>query len=141
MAQLSAQPRQTTSVALSVRLGSFLKKSRIVVSSAGTRDDPPTTSTDAMSSREIFACSNACAHRRPHAHIKDGGLIAASALHRMPAAHMYVAAFDLCWWCHQLALAKHVLLLNQSAAKIAQCISISAIHPQSMYRVWRAGDA
>lgn len=61
MAQLSAQPRQTTSVALSVRLGSFLKKSRMVVSSAGTREDPPTTSTDAMSSREIFASSSAWA--------------------------------------------------------------------------------
>ena len=61
MAQLSAQPRQTTSVALSVRLGSFLKNSRIVVSRAGTLEEPPTTSTDAMSSKEIFASSSACA--------------------------------------------------------------------------------
>ncbi len=64
MAQLSAQPRQTTSVAFSVRLGSFLKKSRMVFSRDGTLEDPPITSTDAMSSEDSFASSSAYSHRR-----------------------------------------------------------------------------
>lgn len=59
MAQLSAQPRETTSVALSVRLGSLPKKSRRWVMSAGTREDPPVTSTLAMSPRLTLASSSA----------------------------------------------------------------------------------
>ena len=60
MAQLRAQPRLMDSVALSVRLGSFLKKSRRLCSTAGTRDDPPVTSTDDISPRPTFASSSAC---------------------------------------------------------------------------------
>lgn len=61
MAQLSAQPREMTSVAFSVLLGSFLKKSFRMAMMEGTREDPPVTSTDAMSSRGTPASSSACA--------------------------------------------------------------------------------
>ena len=60
MAQFRAQPRLMTSVALSVRLGSFLKTSFRMLMMDGTLEDPPVTSTDAMSSRLIFASSSAC---------------------------------------------------------------------------------
>ena len=61
MAQLSAQPREMTSVAFSVRLGSFLKKSFRMAMMEGTREEPPVTSTEAMFSRETPASSSACA--------------------------------------------------------------------------------
>jgi len=60
MAQFSAQPRLMTSVAFRVRLGSFLKKSFRMLMMAGTLEEPPVTSTEAMSSRLIFASSSAC---------------------------------------------------------------------------------
>ena len=59
MAQFSAQPRLMTSVAFRVRLGSFLKKSFRMLMMAGTLEEPPVTSTEAMSSRLIFASSSA----------------------------------------------------------------------------------
>ena len=60
MAQLSAQPRDTHSVAFSVRLGSRPKKSRRMRISAGTRLLPPTTSTDARLSALTPASASAC---------------------------------------------------------------------------------
>ena len=76
MAQLRAQPRLMTSVAFSVRLGSFWKASFRMPMMAGTLEDPPVTSTDATSSRLTPASASACQftaalsprslHRRTH---------------------------------------------------------------------------
>lgn len=66
MAQLRAQPRLMTSVALSVRLGSFLKKSRRLCSTAGTLEEPPVTSTDTTSPSPTFASSSACSAIATH---------------------------------------------------------------------------
>ena len=62
MAQLRAQPRLMTSVAFSVRLGSFWKASFRMPMMAGTLEDPPVTSTDATSSRLTPASFSACQH-------------------------------------------------------------------------------
>ena len=60
MAQLRAQPRDTTSLEFSVRPGSLLKNSCRMLRMAGTRELEPTASTEWISDISIPASATAC---------------------------------------------------------------------------------
>jgi hypothetical protein len=60
IAQLSAFPREMTSFAFNVRLGTLPNTSWIVSRIAGIREEPPTTSTAATSAGVRLASFNAC---------------------------------------------------------------------------------
>lgn len=66
MAQLSAAPLDTHSFAFSVLPGSLPKKSLMILSNAGTRELPPTISTECNCSWLILASSSACNCSRQH---------------------------------------------------------------------------
>ena len=70
MAQLSAAPRDTHSLAFMVREGSAPRASLMMATSEGTRELPPTTSTEARLLGCSLAVASACT---PKALFECGG--------------------------------------------------------------------